>query len=69
VRWFPFVRIDPSREIRPALKKKASRYGKLDHPYLVALNKLSSRHSEAAVIDALLGTPYVQFLPKSRALT
>jgi hypothetical protein len=61
VRWFPFVRIDPSREIRPALKKKAARYGKLDHPYLVALNALSSHHSEAAVIDTLLGTPYVRF--------
>jgi hypothetical protein len=61
VRWFPLVRVDPSREIRPALKKKASRYGKLDHPYLVALNALSSRHRESAVIYALLGTPYVRF--------
>jgi hypothetical protein len=46
--------------VRPALKKKASRYGKLDHPYLVALNALSTHHRELAVIDALLGTEYVR---------
>jgi hypothetical protein len=56
----PVMRIEPSREIRPALKKKASRYGKLDHPYLVALNALSIHHGETAVIDALLGTPVVR---------
>ena len=60
VRWFPLVRIDPSQEIRPALKKKASRYGKLDHPYLVALNALSNHHNELAVIDALLGMEYFE---------
>lgn len=59
VRRFPLMRIDPSREIRPALKKKASRYGRLDHPYLVAINALSTHHSELAVTDALLGTAYV----------
>jgi hypothetical protein len=57
----PVMRIEPSQEIRPALKKKASRYGKLDHPYLVALNGLSAHHSEEAVIDALLGTTAVRF--------
>ncbi|MCA1373567.1 MULTISPECIES: hypothetical protein [unclassified Bradyrhizobium] len=60
VRRSPVMRIDPSQEIRPGLRKKASRYGKLDHPYLVAINALSTHHSELAVIDALLGTPYVQ---------
>ena len=60
MRRFPATRIDPSQEIRPALKKKASRYGKLDHPYLVAINALSIHHSELAVTDALLGTPYIQ---------
>lgn len=60
VRRSPVMRIDPSQEIRPALKKKASRYGKLDHPYLVVLNALSKHHSELAVIDALLGTEYVR---------
>jgi hypothetical protein len=60
VRRTPVMRIDPSQKIRPALKKKASRYGQLDHPYLVALNALSTHHNELAVIDALLGTPYVE---------
>ena len=56
----PVMRIDSSREIHPALKKKASRYGKLEHPYLVVLNGLSTHHNEEAAIDALLGTPYVE---------
>jgi hypothetical protein len=60
MRRTPVTRIDPSREIRPALKKKATRYGKLEHPYLVALNALSAHHHEEAVTDALLGTPYVE---------
>ncbi|WP_159006510.1 hypothetical protein [Bradyrhizobium sp. S69] len=60
VRRSPATRIDPSQEIRPALKKKASRYGKLDHPYLVALNGLSTHHRESAVTEALFGTPYVE---------
>lgn len=55
-----FVRADPSQDVRPALKKKASRYCELDHPYLVALNALSKHHSEGAVIDALFGTPQLR---------
>jgi hypothetical protein len=54
------LRIKPSQEIRPAVKKRATCYGKLDHPYLVALNALSTHHSEEAVIDALLWTPFVR---------
>jgi len=60
IRRTPVMRIEPSQCIRPALKKKASRYGKLDHPYLVALNGLSTHHNEEAVIDALLGTPVMR---------
>jgi hypothetical protein len=52
VRRTPVMRIDPNREIHPALKKKASRYCKLDYPYLVALNALSTYHNELALIDA-----------------
>jgi hypothetical protein len=60
VRRTPVIQIDPSREIRPALKKKATRYGKLDHPYLVALDAMGTHHRDEAVIDALLGTPYLR---------
>jgi hypothetical protein len=59
VRHFPVTQIAPSQEVRGALKKKASRYGKLDLPYLVVINALGHHQREDAVIDALLGTPYV----------
>jgi hypothetical protein len=59
VRHFPITQIAPSKDVRSALKKKASRYGKLDLPYLVAINALGHHSREDAVIDALLGTPYV----------
>lgn len=55
VRWSPFVSKDPSQDILPALKGKASRYGKLELPYLVALNGLSSDHNDVALEDALFG--------------
>lgn len=59
VRHFPVTQIAPSKDVHGALKKKASRYGKLDLPYLVAINALGHHSREDAVIDALLGTPYV----------
>jgi hypothetical protein len=60
IRRFPVTQITPSQEIHGALKKKASRYGELEHPYLVAINALATFQREEAVIDALLGTPYVK---------
>jgi hypothetical protein len=60
MRNFPITQITPHQEIRPGLKKKASRYGKLDVPYVVAINCLSMYHREEGVVDALLGEPYVQ---------
>jgi hypothetical protein len=59
IRRFPITQITPNQEIHGALKKKASRYGELDHPYLVAINALATFQREEAVIDALLG-PYVK---------
>jgi len=59
VRHFPVTQIAPSQEVHGALKKKASRYGKPDLPYLVAINALGHHQREDAVIDALLGTPYI----------
>lgn len=60
VRWSPVVRADPSQEILPALKGKVSRYGKLELPYLVALNGLSLLHNENAVHDALFGKDVIR---------
>jgi hypothetical protein len=61
MRHFPLTQITPHQEIRPGLKKKASRYGELDLPYIVAIDCLSMYHREEGVIDALLGEPYVTF--------
>jgi hypothetical protein len=61
VKRTPVITIQPSQEIRPALKKKASKYGKLDYPYLVVLNALSTHHNDHAVFDALFGEPYIRF--------
>ncbi|MCK1695224.1 hypothetical protein [Bradyrhizobium sp. 144] len=61
VRNFPVTQITPHQEIRPGLKKKASRYGKLEFPYVVAIDCLSMYHREEGVVDALLGEPYVEF--------
>jgi len=63
VRWSPLVSRNPSQNIVPAIKGKASRYGKLDLPYVVALNGLSSAHDDIALQDALFGT-YVVKLSK-----
>jgi hypothetical protein len=61
MRNFPITQITPHQEIRPGLKKKASRYGELELPYVVAIDCLSIHHREEAVVDALLGEPYVTF--------
>ena len=47
-------------DIRGALEKKASRYGDLDHPYVVAVNALGLFHHEVDAFDALLGTAVTQ---------
>jgi hypothetical protein len=66
VKHSPISQIAPHQEMQPALKKKASRYGELDHPYLVALNAVGTFHNEDAVLDALLGTPYVEISKRGR---
>jgi hypothetical protein len=57
VRHFPLQQVMPHHDIHAALKKKASRYGVLDHPYIVAVNALGLYQREKNVIDALLGSP------------
>lgn len=55
VRHFPVQQVAPHEDVRHALKKKASRYGALDHPYVVAVNSLPFFGREQHVTDALLG--------------
>jgi hypothetical protein len=58
VRFFPARVVTVDDDERGALEKKASRYGALDHPYVVAVNALSTFAPKNAIIDALLGSPY-----------
>jgi hypothetical protein len=53
----PGVEIDRSVEtIRRAVNEKASRYGDLDRPYVIAVNILEFPHAEA-MSEALFGKP------------
>jgi hypothetical protein len=56
VRHFPLGRVKVYDDIRAALEKKASRYGALDHPYVVAIHTPEFFPDEENVLIALLGT-------------
>jgi hypothetical protein len=56
-RHFPVRIVTIDNDIRTALEKKASRYGELDQPYVVAVNSLGLFHRDDHAFDALLGTP------------
>jgi hypothetical protein len=56
VSHFRAMTITPDENIRAALKKKAFRYGILDHPYVVAVNAFGDFQLEGNVVDALFGS-------------
>lgn len=58
-RFFPPRQVTADDDVRAALERKASRYGALDQPYVVAVNALKMFAREDAAIDALLGSPCV----------
>jgi hypothetical protein len=58
-RHFPVQQVTANEDIRAALEKKASRYGALDLPYIVAVNAFGLFLDEDDAFDALLGTPAV----------
>jgi hypothetical protein len=58
VRHFPVQQVTVDEDIRSAIEKKASRYGDLDHPYVVAVNAFGFFHHEEDVFDALIGTSF-----------
>lgn len=60
VRHFPVRRVQPPLDLRSALESKASRYGRLEHPYVVAINPLRRFTRESDIMDALLGTSRTQ---------
>jgi len=49
--------IRPGHDIRASLEKKASKYGELDAPYVVAVNTTGEYHDEEDAVAALIGTP------------
>lgn len=49
----------PGDGIRESVEKKASRYGNLGAPYVVAVNAMSEYQGEEDVIDAMFGSPCV----------
>ncbi len=57
IRHFSVVSVTPDQDVRGALKGKATRYGALDQPYIVAVNALERFADQDAAVDALFGTP------------
>jgi hypothetical protein len=55
--------VDISARIRNALRSKASRYGPLNRPYLVALTVSTIFADDYNITQALLGPEVVQFSP------
>lgn len=51
--------IQPQEPIRNSVVAKATRYGNLEAPYLVAVNAMSDYADSESAIDALFGTPGV----------
>jgi hypothetical protein len=49
----------PGDGIRESVEKKASRYGTLDAPYIVAINAMAQYQDEEDAIDAMFGSPCV----------
>lgn len=49
----------PGDGIRASVKEKASRYGDLDFPYVVAINAMGEYQGEDDAIDAMFGSPCV----------
>jgi hypothetical protein len=55
--------IDTITPLNAALKKKSSRYGRLDKPYIIAVSAMDMFADEPSVRAALFGTEEVRFKP------
>jgi hypothetical protein len=47
--------LSTTEAIRGAIKKKASRYGEMDRPYVIAVNVLSWHVDDVDLVDAMFG--------------
>lgn len=54
--------VEPRGSIADAVKKKASRYGNLNMPYVVAVNALDAFVDHVHIMEALFGKEVIQFL-------
>ncbi|HWA89807.1 MAG TPA: hypothetical protein VG889_07220 [Rhizomicrobium sp.] len=61
--------VDPQRAILPALRKKATRYGTLDKPYVIAVNDLSSFFHEHHAFESLFGRETFVSVPNGKGWT
>lgn len=52
----------PGGGIRESVEKKASRYGDLGAPYVVAVNAMADYRNEEDTIDAMFGSPCLEIL-------
>lgn len=48
--------VQPGVDLRSRIESKANKYGRLDHPYLIAVNAGGLASGEEDLLDALLGT-------------
>jgi hypothetical protein len=65
-RHFRAMTIVPDGDIWTTLKNRASKYGKLDYPYVVAVNAFGNFQREGNAIDALLGPQRTPFRTSSK---
>jgi len=61
--------VEPQKAILPALRKKATRYGQLDKPYVIAVNDLSEFFHEHHAFESLLGREAFAETPDGRHRT
>jgi hypothetical protein len=59
VRMPEAVWVQPQEAIKNAILPKATRYGRLDAPYLIAVNAMDDHADEESAVDAAFGTPTV----------
>ncbi|HVI87292.1 MAG TPA: hypothetical protein VM659_03265 [Dongiaceae bacterium] len=58
-RMLPALSVQPHEPIRSAIGGKATRYGQLDAPYIVAVNAMSDYADADDAVNAVFGTPAV----------
>jgi hypothetical protein len=58
--WHRAVRMPSEESVRNALREKATRYGRLDFPYVIAVNIVCEYHQRVDILDVLFGSRIVR---------